>query len=319
MRTGTAFIQPKTEMMEYTYQSIKNLLVDSRVEGTAMHCRFRIPESGEEIESKSIIKKSNSVKNQMVSSVKNSLAREVRRSVFGLIRNTLGYGTVGRITSTVATSVLSQSSQGAAGFSSEDKEAAIVEAFRVVASRFTYDSSNGEWKGAGQMSGLEEQLANQPLQNKFEEDLLARMIIQLAGADGVFEEAERSFLSEQLGLTDLSIDELFLAEHPVLAVECEEVAEASRPTLFLMAYMAALADNRLDDKEKELLDRYAKMLDLPEEQVSRLASTAKDHILQSILSLRASQEELAALATQFQMEPIEVQRAFVRMKKRNLS
>lgn len=305
--------------MEYTYQSIEELLVDSRVEGQTMICRFRVPGTDEIIESKSTIKRSNSVKSKVASTVKNSLVREVRRSVFGIIRNTLGYSTVGRITSSVASSVLSQSGTGAAGFSSEDKQAAIVEAFQAVANYFSFDPSDKQWKAAGEVPELEKQLARHPLQNKFEEDLAARMIIQLAAADGVFEEAERSFISEQLGWSEMRIDEAFLMDNPVLAVECEEVSETSRPTLFLLTYMAALTDNRLDEKEQELLGRYARMLDLSEEEVQRLSSMAKSHILQSLLSLRASQEELAELAAQFQMEPIEVQRAFVRMKKRNLS
>lgn len=305
--------------MEYTYQSIEELLVDSSVEGQIMICQFRIPGTDEVIESRSAIKRSNSVKNKMVDTVKDSLMMEVRRSVFGIIRNTLGYGVVGRISSSVASSVLSQSGMGAAGFSAEEKQSAIVEAFRAVASRFFYDPSDKHWKAAGQISDLEKQLAGYPLQNKFEEDLAARMIIQLAGADGAFEETERSFISEQLGWTELMIDEAFLMNHPILAVECEEVAEASRSTLFLLTFMAALADGRLDDKEKELLGRYGRMLDLSEEQMSRLATIAKDYILQNMLSLHTSQEELAELAAQFQMEAIEVQRAYVRMKKGNLS
>ena len=143
--------------MKHTYQSIKNLLVDSQIEGQTMACRFRVPGTDKVVESKSMIRKSNSVQSQMASTVKDSLAREVRSSVFGLIRNTLGYSAMGRLGTSIASSVLSQPDALISNFSAEEKQAAIVEAFQGVASYFFYNASAGQWQAAGTVSGFEQQ------------------------------------------------------------------------------------------------------------------------------------------------------------------
>lgn len=302
--------------MNLTYSSISPLLHTSRTEGATLVCQFQAPGSQRTVEAQATLRRSDAVKTQVIESVKRNVLYEVRNIAYNLVRQALGSGAVGRIGSTAVSSALSGTAMNpAATYSSEDKEAAVVAAFKTVAHLFVFDPATGGWKDAEGLSPVEEQLLRHPVTGNFEKDLLARMLVQLAMADHDFSGEERDFLFEQMGLSPLQMDELSVASHPILAAECEAVEPPVRETIFQLTYAIALADNRLNVQEKEQLSRYARLLQLPPEKEAKLSAAAKESLLENALKINADWKELLELGKQLDLKPEDVERAWVRHRK----
>lgn len=303
-------------MNEITYTAIEPLLADSRIEGNIIFCTFQAPGSDRAVEAKSVIRKSRSVKNQVIDVAKRNVMMEVRRAAYRMVGSLLGRGMVGRTARSVVASTLSQQHQQLSNtFSREDKENAIVEAFKTVAPQFVRDEATNTWRTPKELSEFDKRMLEQPVKNSFDLRMLKRMVVHLAGVNGDISLEEKVFLEEHLGLSHLEIDELYI-EEPVLAVECEEISPEAKETLFLMVYAVALADNHLDEKEKEQLDRYAAMLDLSAATVEQLALIARQHLLEGALAMGSSRERILDLGQQLGMDEKEALRTYIRYQKR---
>ncbi len=303
--------------MKLTYQEVKELLADTHIEGRSMICQFKVPGADRVIEAKSVIRKEASLKSQVADTVKRNFLYSARRMAFKTIRSVLGgYNLAGRVGSSVAGSLLSQAQQGMT-FSAGEKERAVMEAFETVAGQFHYDTNTGTWLKADDVSEFERQLVNHPITDDFFRDVLARMIVQLAMADGELSAEETEYLRDQLGLSTLAIDELSLSEPVVMGAELAEAPEGMKETMYMLAFMAALVDERLHDSEKEMLAGYAQMFGFPDRVADRLALVAKKYLIQKSLTLFTSRKELWQLAEKLQMDRKEAEREMVRFRRKN--
>jgi DnaJ-domain-containing protein 1 len=304
--------------MNLDYSSISPLLLTSRTEGSKILCQFRAPGSQKTVEAQAYLRKSDTVKTQVIDAVKRNVLYEVRNIAYNLVRQALGCGAVGRIGSTAVSSALSGAAANPVTYSAEDKEQAVVEAFKTVAHLFVFDPAGGSWRDAESLSPMEEQLLRHPVEGNFERDLLARMLVQMAAADNDFSGEERDFLLEQLDLSPLQADELSATAHPILAAECEAVDPPVRETIFQLTYALALADNRLNEAEQSQLSRYARLLQLSPEKETKIAAAIKTSFLENALKTNTDWEDLLALGTQLGMTPKEVEQAWVRHRKATL-
>ena len=283
-----------------------------------MICQFQAPGSGRIVEAQAVMSRSDSVKSRLIDTVKRNVLSEMRNVAHQMVRQALGGGAAGRIGSTAVSSALSGTHSGAAAFSSEDKERAILEAFQSVAQFFVFDPETKEWRDAEAMSPMEGQLLRHPVTDAFEKDLLTRMLVQMAAADEDLSVEERDFLFEQLGLSPLQTDRLSLAAHPVLAAECASVSPPVAETMYLLLFAIAVADHELKAEERKLLDRYGEMLRLPLARVEKLSEIARVHFLENALRTGSSWEDMLELGKCLGMEQEEMERAWVAHRRKSL-
>ena len=302
--------------MEITYAIIKDLLVKTEVQRQRVYCQFRLPNTNEVLEADHPIVRTKSTQNRVIETVKRNVLWEARRLAYNTVREVLGPGFLRQTEEQLVNATLREN-EFLDTYSEADKRAAIVGAFKKVMHQFVYDPLTQTWRAARHSNLLIKQLHTSPVEHSYDQEILARMLMELAKANATISEEEKHFLQRHLGLSSLKYQELALAD-PVSSVEAEEVSASAKPTIFQLVYTIALVDQRLGAREKKLLAHYGHSMGLKEAEQIKLATLAKKHVLESIVSLHMPRERLFELADQLEMDRTEAERTYVRFKKRNL-
>lgn len=313
--------------MKFSYDLIEPLLIESEVEGSEIYCAFEIPGTGEIVESSARIKRTGSVQSDVTRQITRMGSNLLRREASRLVRRSLGGGILGRLGSSTVRSA-TRNVQTGFQFTREDKEEAIVDAFKKVAHRFNFDESQGTWTKAPavtaktqerpapeQKSAVEEQIENAPLSTRFDREVLARILVELASADGEVEREEQEFLESIVGTEFGSINEL-MAMEPVSPVECEELSTGVRETIYLLAWVMSLTDLDVNQSERNILLEYAGMFGFSDQKMEEIIRKAKMYLMESSITVDTSREELYDLADRLSLDRNDAERALIRLKKR---
>lgn len=315
-----------------TYESIQPNLRSAHQEGSTLRCTFHCPVSGEVVESQGTLRREKGLKDVAVDSVKRSAFYSLRHAVYRAVHGALGHGFLGRAAGEVASSMLGNmehsSRQQAPEFSEEEKRAAVVEAFERVASRFVWDGKNRRYVSASaageQLSEFAAQLAKAPVVQRYDTGVMARMLVEVARADGQVEPEEEellaSFLPAELGSVEA------LAKRPPLSeVELSECASGpARETMLMLAWALALTDESLAPQEARRLERYARGLGLAQERAEALQRAARLFLFEQALDAaypdgerdESAHEDALALAGRIGLTAEEAERADIRYRKR---
>lgn len=313
--------------MDITYEMIKPFIVHSEIEGNKMIVEFETP-SGEIVSSSASIKRTKSIQGQVTRQVGRVAQRQVRRVASRLVRSALGGGMMGRIGSrAVRTGTRESMKNMTTMHSTKDKEDAMVTAFRRVKNHFSDQQaeegssrsrtakikvSKREMEG---MSPFEGQLKKFPVQTRYDKEVLARMLVELALCDGSISDEERDFLEATIGDEFGSIDKLSSLD-PLSKVECQEVSKDIKPTIYLFAWVISLVDFNLSPIEDQLLMDFADKLALPDKQFKEMTKAAKFYILEQAVNIDCDKSELFEMADAIQMDREEAERCLIGMKKR---
>jgi len=295
-----------------------------------MRCVFRCPVTGATVEARASIRRSDGMADAVKRRTKQSVFSRLRWSVARTVRSALGYSMAGRIAGDAASSAMQGAMQGnRASFSDDEKRAAVVEAFESVSSQFVWDSAQSRWISAGAAGDVlpefTAQLSQAPVTQPYDQGVLARMLTEVAMADGQLDTEEMQFLSQfvppQLG----SIEEL--AKRPPLSTA--ELAETSRgparETMLMIAWGLACADKVLAEAEARKLAGLAQGLGIAEGRVQELMRYAQEFVVdQAMYSVYASgspdpsiRQEVYQLGQQLGLDPTSVERVEIRFRKRN--
>ena len=112
-------------MSEITYEAIRNLVKEERVEGTTVFCRFECPDHGTAAEAKAAI--------------------QVQRD----IKSSVGHGVAGQVARSTANDAM-QGAREKSRVSRSEIEAAVVDAFRTVEMQFRWDEEQRRFVGTPQ-------------------------------------------------------------------------------------------------------------------------------------------------------------------------
>ena len=312
--------------MKFSYDLIEPLLVETELDGSEIICAFEIPGTGEIVESSARIRRTSSVQNDITRQVTRMGTSILAREASRLVRRSLGGGILGRLGSSTVRSA-SRPIREKMQHTGEDKEEAIVEAFKKVAHRFYFDEAQGQWTQAPaaaprtvdkpapeQKSAVEEQIEKSPLSTRFDREVLARILVELAAADGEIESAEQDFLESVVGAEFGSINQL-MAMEPVSPVECEELSAGVRETIYLLAWVMTLVDMDASSSERNILLEYAGMFGFSNQKMEELIRKARLYLLESSISADTSREELFDLADRLSIDRGDAERALIRLKK----
>jgi len=323
-------------MPEITYESIKPLIEREEVQGSTMSCTFRCPASDVSVEATAAIRRERGAAGQVADraarSVKTTLLFRARSALSRAIGGILGYGVAGQLGRGVATAAADQAVRGAGSgqpsFSEADRQAAVVAAFQTVASRFVWDPAQGRWIAA-QLAGealtdFAAQLDAAPVAQPYDRGVLARMLVEIANADGNIADEEKAFLADFVPPDLGSVDGL-LARAPLSKVELDETAQGrSRETLLMVAWALALTDEDLAEAEQDRLAELAAGLGIAEARADELKRYAQLFIIDQALAAAYAggqadasvRQQVIALAERIGLDPEAAERAEIRYRKR---
>lgn len=318
-------------MPQPTHDNVAPLVADLQESGRSVRVTFRCPVSGQSVQSSHSVPRNNSTSSQMMDTAKRSAMYGLQSAVSQTLRSVFGYGMVGRVANDVTRQAIYSTARNTTSqntLSGREKQDAIVEAFKKVSRQFVWDTSRGHWIAAKAaqdlMSPFEQQLANHPLTHGYDRTILARMLVEIARADGRLSADESSWLNEFIGPDLGSVNDL-ANRPPVSAAELGEVTRGdTRITLMMLAWTMAIVDEHFDRSEQTLLQQFSQGLQLSNAQIRAARDYAQGYILDQALERMFtwgghdahSRNELFALAERLGMSQQEAQVAEARYQRR---
>lgn len=274
-------------MPEITYESLKSLIAREEAQGSTMLCTFRCPASQTEVEARAQMRKAPGAMGRVASRAKETVKRglffQARSALSRAIGGLLGHGMAGQMGRSVVHSAATEATRGSGAaqvtFSAAEKQSAVVAAFQSVASRFAWDADNSRWISA-QLAGdvltdFARQLEAAPVTQQYDVGVLARMLAEIANADGNIGDDEKGFLAGFVPPDAGTVDDL-LATPPLSKVELEEAAAgAPRETMLMVAWALALTDEDLADEEQARLAAHAEGLGIGADRAAELKRFAQ--------------------------------------------
>jgi hypothetical protein len=140
--------------MEITYERIAANVASTRIDGSKVEVHWRCAASNQPMgHSEAYMAPDHSLQNEVTSSLKRSVVREIGYGITRFFGNLLGGG-AGRVlhdASSTATSRVSTGVSTAAQYTEKSKKDAIVQAFKQVRDRFRWDEGRQQFvAGSGQ-------------------------------------------------------------------------------------------------------------------------------------------------------------------------
>lgn len=320
-------------MSEVTYASIQPLIESQQVQGSSVTCVFLCPETQVRAEARGSIKRGRDMGAIAKSSVKRSLFSSLRSSVSRAVSGALGSGVAGRVGQDLSRQVMQQAQQKTS-FSSGEIQAAVVDAFQRVAKQFRWDPTGERWLGAAGVGAagavaeaatdFEKQLQAAPIVEPYDKGVLARVLVEIAAADGQLAQEEQEFLT---GFVDPSLGPVAeLARKPPLsAVEIEETSAGPvRETMFMLALALAYSDKDMSQQEMDRLRGLGAKLGVSTERMRELIRYAQLFLYEKALErayMLGSRDEQAfqeaqGLAQGVGLDATAAERVDVRYRKR---
>ncbi len=309
-------------MSTITYQQIEPLIVSATLDRNQMVCTFKTP-SGKIIESKASVRRHNDVQSQVQNRIKQMGTMQARMAVSRTLNQVLGGGILGRTASMVVRSATTVDALGIK-YTESEKQDAVVEAFKKVEQFFEFDNNSNAWrenkqqtisKGDPNVSEFEKQLVHAPIKNRYDKEVLARLLVEVANADGTISAEEKAFMQDFLPSEFGSIDAL-LRKDPLSPVECSEVDYEVRKTIYMLAWINALVDYDLDREEKSMLLEFAQLFGFNDADTRETIRIAKYYLVENALAEDLTRNELFDLADRLELSHEEAERCQIRYKKR---
>lgn len=302
--------------MEISYSSIKPYILEETFENATARCKFQIEEEIYEANAGLRISTENRGAHNIKNMARNTIIGRLRTMLTQVIRKVTGGGLVGNIASMAAQETVRQNVSNTS-YSASDKEKAVVAAFKTIVHNLYFHEDSRTWRVAKQFSDFERALKANPLKKSYDKKTLARMLIELARADGQMSDKERKFIDSYLSAdTGTLVD---LMRQPALsAVELEEITKEGKENAFMVAAALTLVDNELHANEQDRLINYGVLMGLNELKIDELIVKAQNYTIETIIreSRNMTREEIYALADKIGMSPEEAERAQVRYDKR---
>lgn len=329
--------------MKYSYPDIEQYLVDYQIDGKRINCTFQTP-NGEIYEGSAMISATKTVGNAVQQQVAKVVKRNARRQTNRFIRSMLG-GTAGRIGSQITRSAISDiGSSNEANFTTADKEEAIIKAFSRVSRHFESRKtervvrekpereerrsrgrdrgSDGDRGGRSSRRGREESdseyeniMNNNPVENGYDQEILSRFLVHIAGADGKITPDERELLADIIPSKFGSIQDI-QSKDQVSRIEAEEIDANVKETVYLLGWAMALADYDIDAGEVRILNTYGEIFGLPDHRKEKLELLAKTYCLEQAITEDTSRDDLFKLADGMNLDRDEAERCMISYKKK---
>jgi len=269
--------------MKMDYASIAPLVQSSEQKGTVLTVVFQAGSSGTPVGASARLERSKDLAGATRATAQRKLLSNlgfaISRAVNGALGdvNMLSKFAGGHARSAVESLTASIDSK----YSDAEKQNAIVQAFRSVSDRFQWDGT--AWVHAGETAAprgeFSEQLDAAPIADKADLVVLARMLAELAAADGEVGDDERQFLATFLP-AELEVDALL--DGPALTDgDLRAASEGQvRETMLMLAWGLCFSDDELADEEQEACRRFARGLGISVARGKAMRNAAAGFVLE---------------------------------------
>lgn len=324
--------------MDYSYEEIEKYILDYEIEGSKLFCEFQ-NEHGEVFTGTSNIKETKSIQSKVAKRAERMIKSTARRNASRLVRTAFGGGMIGRLGSSIARQSVDEVEirPEKKNYSEENIREAITKSFRRVARNFEIGkrrsgssspagrrnpTRSSERSGRGsrvdgtsmEEMSFQEQIESFPIKNMFERDIMSRILVQIADADGKITEDERTFILELLPKKFGTIAEI-KQRGDISKIEAEEINGGVKKTIMLLAWSVALVDFDLDNAEESRLNEYASLLGFDFHESNSIAKMAKQQTLIGIMEPYMDRQELINYAERIELTGEEAERMFIQYKK----
>lgn len=315
-------------MSQNIYETIQPLIVHSEQQGSTMRVVFRCPVSEQEIEASAGLRQGNAAGSRLAGSFKRSMMWSVRNAIASAVRSAFGHGIVGNTLAHGSREAM-QAGESKVRYSDGDKREAIERAFEAVSDRFVWDAQNGRYiaaqAGGDAITDFMRQLGAAPPGTRYDRVVAARMLTEIAAADGQLGDDERAFVAGFITPDIGTLDELASAPRLSAAELAETSAGPVRDTLLMLAWAVAWSDDELAPEEATRLREFATALAVPDARVTELQGYVCGYLLDQSLARAyahgkrdgAAHAEAMALAQRLGMDATAAERADIRYRKRN--
>lgn len=269
------------------YDSIAPIVRSSEQRGTVMQVVFQDAAGGALVEASAPLQRSKDLAGATRATAQRKLLSHLGFAISRAVNGALGDVNV---LSKIAGGKARTAVQGLAAaidskYSATEKQNAIVRAFRSVSDRFQWDGAAWVLAEASivQPGEFSQQLDAAPIAERADLDVLARMLVELAGADGEVGEDERGFLGTFLP-PGLVVDALI--DGPVLTdAELRAVSEGPvRDSMLMLAWGLAFCDDELADEERDTCRRFARGLGISVARGKEVRNAAAGFVLEHVFA-----------------------------------
>lgn len=316
--------------MDYSYEQVSPYLLDYEIIGSKIHCEFQ-NEHGEVFSSTSNIKATKSIQSKVAKRAERMIKSTARRNASRLVRTAFGGGMLGSIGSSVVRNSVNEVDLGTnKEFSEENIHEAIAKAFKRVSRNFnlgqksrpatarrerrTRERDNSKRGGSSNDLNYKEYIQRHPISNMFEQDIMSRLLVQMASADGKIMEEERNFILDMLPKKFGTIPEI-IARGDISRIEASEVSDEIKKTIMLLAWSVALVDFDLSNAEERRLYEYGALFGLESTDAEQIAMMAKKETLQGIMEPYMDKNELLSVARNIDLTDEQAERMYIDYKK----
>ncbi|GAB4524778.1 MAG: TerB family tellurite resistance protein [Haliangiales bacterium] len=317
-------------MSDVSYEHIAPLIAAATQQGASMQVTFRCPVNGTDVSASAPLRRDDSLGSRVADSAKRRVGWGIKSALARTIRRAVGYGIAGRIVSDAVNSV---SSSGAASsrdsFSDAEKNAAVVDAFESVRSSFAWDPSQNRFISAAAAGAVQldlvAQLEAHPVIAPYDRGVLARMLAEIAAADGTLEEGERGFFAYFITPEMGTIDQLLQRARLSPAELAESSAGPVRDTMLMLAWSLALTDHDVEAGEVSRLTELADGLGIPASRADELKRYAQAYLVDNSLGAAyasgqrdpAIYAQVAEMGRAIGMSDDAIERVDIRFRKRH--
>ncbi len=305
---------------KYTLEQIEPLIVTQEVDNRTLYIEFALPGSDEIYDVSYTIKKSRDVGSKIKDRATRTGVMYARRGAVRAVRSGLGGGIAGRMIGQTMNQASREIKPGQ-GVSQKEIDNAIVEAFEKVSKYFEWNETTQEWGKPGvpppppPKSPFEEQVAANPIADAHDKNIFARVMAELAYADGQVAPEEAEFFKEIIPPDQPGLDVLAKSD-PVSSIEAQEVTEGVKGTIYMFAWVIALIDLELDSIEEELLMEYADVFNLTDTVRNDLTKHAKYFVLEKNIDPDIPRDELFKIAGKIGLDKDDAERCRIAFKRR---
>jgi tellurite resistance protein len=271
-------------MPQPTYELITPLISTEELRDNTVYVTFQCPVSGAWAQSSAAVETGGRTQ-RWVQSLKGRAASQLRWSLANMVRSALGGGYLGR----TGSSMVHEATSGAAGApkpTPAQRREGVLRAFRQVQGQFTWSAARGGFVHVSaepdQQTGFSRTMTELRITQPHDRQVMARMLAEVAVADGHIAEEERILVDAFTG-GELGEIEQILRYHALGPADLARVSPDLRESMLMLAYAVAYADLVLEPSEQQRLQQLAGGFGMRAEQVQRASDLAREYVIDQLL------------------------------------
>ncbi len=315
--------------VDMTYPLIQGLIVQEAIDGDVIVYTFQCPLSGARIEARHDFGKDLSIDSKLGKTAKKSIIKVVSKTVVKAAKAIPG--PLGKTLSALLKTGIKEKGKevtAARTFSAEQKQEGALLAFGTVADRWLWDGFGDRFVAASEasrfLSNFQQQLARAPLESRYDRNVAARVMIEVAGIEQRLAPAEEDVLRSFLDVSGEHLEVMQLRP-PLTDAELSETEEGEgRCTLTMLAWVLALSTGAVSARRADAIRGFADRLGVANDAQERVAGFAREYVLEQVMeqlyvrdlySLE-NRDHVYAFASQIGMKRDQLQSAEARYLKR---